>query len=433
MLQEGFYDKLIQSQNRCSGIDLVLMKIDDLTTVVDDDTSETFVERVRSAARGEDGLPITSCVDWDSLMNEIREKRLTVEQAANLIRESILKEAMEHGEFLDVFVPHLTRVPRDVDGKLIANLDAGCAPPTYILGNVEGFVPRVSSRSRSNAIDILKDRGFVTVKHAVDLGSIEKVREELNITTSFSGAKTKRFETRDTQPDQIFKGERADDVSYTQLASGRFSYQLRCSLLEKVVKPLHASVMPLVWEYLAKQRNDSLLNALLGDPVKKTIQKIPRVFLSSVSLICSDPLSGADSWHATNGGGGVVVLVPLSPFEERNGNTLVLPGTHKAWMGLRGIVSSAVTVLRSGGVYEIKADCGDAILMDGRLMRMTAKNELFNRSKVWLAFHYDFTDRPAPYQWLPRTLFMNALATAFVHMDNLYRKLPPLSHPNKLE
>lgn len=411
--------RLEGAQKRCSGIELVLARIDALTSILPEDTRETYLSRVRKACTSHPNFPLLSRIDWDFIDTDCREKGLPVEACADRVRAEILKAVEDHAEFLDVFVPHLVRAPRDIDGKLIPNKDAGCAPPM-------GFY--ISPSEIEQGITQLADKGYLTVRNAVDLDSIEKVRNDLNIRSSFSGPKTKRFSTRETDPESIFSGDRAGDVSYTQLASGRFAYQLRCSSLEDLAKPLHASVMPVVWEYLALQRKDSLLNGLLGHPFSN-----PRVFLSSVSLICSDPLSGKDSWHATNGGGGLVVMVPLSPHEERNGNTLVVPGSHKAWVGFSGILASADTVLRSGGVVELNPDCGDIVIMDARLMRMTGKNELFNRSKIWLAFHYDFSDRTAPYQWLPRTLFMNALATSLVHMDNLYRKLPPLSHPNKLE
>ncbi len=415
-------DKITGAQQRCSGIELVLARIDDLTSVQDDESRDSYLERVRTASVSDSSFPLLSRLDWDSLSNECRDGKLSVEASADRVRAEILKHVLEHGEFLDVFVPHLVRPPRDVDGKLIPNKDAGCAPP---MGS------HVQRPQIEQSVSDLEDKGFLTIRNAVDLDSIEKVRAELSIRSSFSGNNTTRFATRGTNPEAIFLGDRAQEVSYTQLASGRYSYQLRCSSLEKKVKPLHASIMPIVWEYLAVQRKDALLNGLLGDSVKS--QKLPRVFLSSVSLVCSDPLSGRDSWHATNGGGGVVVMVPLSPHEDRNGNTLVLPGTHKTWSGLSGIVWGLETVLRSDGVNELNPDCGDAVIMDSRILRTTMKNELFNRSKVWVVFHYDFSDKCGPYQWLPRTLFMNALAAGFVHLDNLYRRLPPISHPNKLE
>jgi hypothetical protein len=97
------------------------------------------------------------------------------------------------------------------------------------------------------------------------------------------------------------------------------------------------------------------------------------------------------------------------------------------WEGITGTVKAGDTILQCGGVQEIKADVGDVVMLDSRLMRMTTKNELFDRSKVWLAFHFDFTDTPAPQQWLPRTIFMNFLSVFFVKLDNWYKKLPPFS------
>jgi hypothetical protein len=90
------------------------------------------------------------------------------------------------------------------------------------------------------------------------------------------------------------------------------------------------------------------------------------------------------------------------------------------------MIEAGNTVLTAGGAKECTADVGDIVLMDSRLMRLTEKNELFNRSKVWLAFHYDFTDTPAPFQWLPRTVWMNFIAVALIRLDELYKKLPLL-------
>ncbi len=429
-ISEVSYQKLQAAQSTCSGIDLIFGIIDEISRSEFEDSVESFIRRCREKAATLTSFPILKQIDWQSIEFTCHDAKLDVKDASDLVRETILRQWLEHAEFMDVFVTHLTRVPRDIDGRLLPNMDAGCSPPAYILGDVPKGTPTIPETVREECIKEISDRGVVVVKNAVNLDSIEEVRDELHIRTAFSPNKTKRFETRETVPEEIFKDDRSNDVSYTQLASGRYAYQLRCSKLESVVKPLHASVMPVVWEYLSKQRGDSYLNGLLGQRSGTN----PRVFLSSVSLVCSDPLSGEDSWHSVNGGGGVVVLIPLSPYEEKNGNTVVLPGSHKAWTGLvGGIARGAETVLRSGGVMELKADCGDAVLTDSRLMTRTLRNESFNRSRVWLAFHYDFTDRRAPYQWLPRTLFMNAVAAAYVHMDNLYRKLPPLSYPNKHE
>ena len=423
------YDNMRAAQAWCSGIDLVIQTLDNLTQVQAQESTASFIERCRKQAANLAAIfPLVKQIDWDAMDTD----KLSPEEAANFIRQAILKQVIENAEFMDVFLNHLSRVPRDIDGKLLPNMDAGCSPPEFILGDVAKSIPLIAPSTQSAAVQELTDRGLVIVKNAVNLDAVEEARAKLRLRSSYSVNGSRRFETRETLPEEMFKDDRSVDVSYTQLASGRFAYELRCSKLESAVKPLHSSVMPVVWDYLAKQRDDSLLNCLLGQ-CKSANRSIPRVFMSSIALVCSDPLSGSDSWHATNGGSGVVVLVPLTPYEDKNGNTLVLPGSHKSWNGLGGIAHGAETVLRSGGVMEIKADCGDAVIMDARLMRMTLRNELFNRSRVWLAFHYDFTDRPAPHQWLPRTLFMNALAAVYVRMDRLYRKLPPLSPPKKVE
>ncbi len=422
------YEKVVGAQERCSGIELGLERLYESEEPDAHESVDAYMARMREGSHRPDYMSFLHELDWDSLESEVREKKLSLNEAAELIRDASLNLFIQHAESLDVFTPHLNRVPRDVDGKLLPNKDAGCSPPGYIVGSIPSDIRAVPAQSRNEAAQALSDTGIIVLQEAVGLDSIEKVREALRIQSTFA-PDGKRFETRETRPDVIFEGDRAHDVSFTQLASGRYAYQLRCSQFESVVKPLHAGVMPVVWEYLSRQRSDSLLNRLLGHQTSKS----PRVFLSEVSLVCSDPLSGNDSWHATNGGSGVVVLVPLSPYQPKVGSTVVLPGSHKAWRGPSGIISSMDTVLRKGGVAELTADCGDAVVLDARLMRMTLKNESFNRSRVWVAFHYDFTDKPAPYQWLPRTLFMNALAVSMVHMDNLYRKLPPLSRPNKLE
>jgi hypothetical protein len=147
------------------------------------------------------------------------------------------------------------------------------------------------------------------------------------------------------------------------------------------------------------------------------------VFLSSVSLVCSDPLAGKDSWHATNGSGGVVVMVPITPYEQKTGSMQILPGSHKSWSWPIGILKAIHTSIVTGGVAECTADIGDIVIMDGRLMRKTLSNEKFNISKCWLTFHYDFTDTPAPYQWLPTTLAQNAFANCTEYLLNLYRHL----------
>ena len=423
---EDLLRKILESQSRCSGIDIILQRIEDIVAFRPDENVDAYTSRLsrRVDERAISSFPILKEVDWEFLAKGFRDCSSAAE-AADRARNAILRAFMVHAEFLELFTPHLPRVPRDVDGKLIPNKDAGCSPPALVS---ECRFP--TEEDRQSALAALRTDGLVLIKSTIPPEMIESVRESLNIRSSFS-LNPKRFDTREIHPEKIFEGDRAEDVSFHQLAPGRYSYQLRCSKLEQIVKPLHAGVMPIVWEHLLAQRSDTLLNRLLGFPPSSSGS--PRVFLSDVSLIAADPLAVEDSWHATNGGSGVVVLVPLSPHEKDNANIRFLPGSQKAWDGLSGILQSFDRTLEMGGVTECPADCGDAIVMDARVMRMTGPNTWFNKSKVWVAFHYDFTDRPAPYQWLPRTLFMNALAVAMVHLDNLYRKLPPLSRPNPLE
>ena len=435
-INADFYEKLRGAHERCSGIEHALYMIRRLTSPLPDEPVSQYIERMEKSSHGLTEMKFTLMreIDWSYIREQVVSRKLSLDSVVQFVREAALTALAQHAEFSDVFTPHLTRVPRDVDGKLLPNKDAGCSPPSFVLDPVSNSKLVISDSATDEAVAALSDRGVVVVRDSIPLGSIDEVRNQLRIQSSFSaGNKGKKFDTRETRPEEMFEGDRAEDVSFTQLASGRYMYHMRCSKLESVVKPLHTSVMPIVWDYLAKQRKDTLLNRLISEDVPSSRSDLPRVFLSEVALVCSDSLASKDSWHATNGGSGVVVMVPLSPFEKKIGNTVVLQGSHKAWTGVSGILKSMDTVLRTGGVTEIDADCGDAVVMDARLMRMTNKNEMFNRSRVWLAFHYDFTDKPAPYQWLPRTLFMNALAVTMVHMDNLYRKLPPLSRPNELE
>ena len=421
LLSNEKHDDIVGAQSRCSGIEVIFQMLHDLNDSIDASYPLNYLSVVRSRASrmATEQYPILKDLDWETIEAEVRSMK-TVNQAVDCIRRVVLDRIFVIAEFTDLFTPHLTRVPRDIDGKLLQNKDAGCAPPIS--------KQTQSKQERAEALSILEDNGVVLIKNVVPLDLIDSTREALNIRSTYS-VNPKRFETRDIDPEKIF-ADRTEDVSFHQLAPGRYAYQLRHSALESVLKPLHAGVMPIVWSYLLRQRNDTLLNKLVGS---ESGNQRNRVFLSEVSLVTADPFAGSDSWHASNGAGGVVVLIPLSPLEKDNGNTCFLPGSHKAWFGLSGILDAADTVLRNGGVAECPADCGDAIVMDSRVMRMTLKNSLFNRSKVWAAFHYDFTDKPAPYQWLPRTLFMNLLSRSMVHMDKLYRKLPPLSKPNPLE
>jgi hypothetical protein len=318
---------------------------------------------------------------------------------------------------LDLFSPHVPRVPRDVDGKLIANKDAGCAPPSVL----DGEPCVVSSLLTDQALTQLDDYGFALIRNVVSLSSIRQLRADLRIKSSYMTSGSSEFTTRDTDPEVMFSDERAKDVSYTQLASGRYAYQLRCSELENVVKPIHAVVMPIVWEFLAREREEGLPAVLAtGDTSKPPA----RVFLSSVSLVCSDPLSGEDSWHGPSGGGGVSVLIPLTPAEPGTGGISLIPASHKSWDWPVGITRSLDFFLREGGAVDVDFDCGDILVVSGKTMRRTLRNTKYNKSKIWIAFQYDWVDKPAPYQWLPTTLVQNAIAAGFVRMDRLYKRLP---------
>ena len=413
------YDRFLESQSRCTGIELLIQLVDDLTRPETAEDLDAFltVFREKVSRMCESRFPLLGRIDWDIIESKAREDRMDVKLCADFLRRTLMGLIIEHGEFVDLFASSSRRIPRDVDGNLLMNRDAGCSPPCSVLGAVPQPFCALSESDRREAVEIISKYGIVNVRNAVPLEGIEAVRNGLGIRSTFSD-NGKRFQTRETDPQKIFEGDRSEDVSFTQLAPGRFAYRLRCSKLESLVKPLHAGVMPLVWDYLYSVRRDSYLHSLSGD-----ISEIkPKIFLSEVSLLCSDPLAGQDAWHATNGAPGVVVLVPLSPFENKNGNTLVLPGSHKLWAG--NTVCAGRTILETQGALELEADVGDVVVLDSRIMRKTERNELFNRSKVWLAFHYDFHDTPAPYQWLPRTMWMHFLAVLLVKMEQFYRRLP---------
>ena len=395
-------------------MEFVIELIDEVTDFTQFSDKPSFTQHVRESIISSGKFAFAKHLDLDALESSMSQAS-SMESAANVARKSLVESFIEHAEFMDLFSPHLVRVPRDVDGRLIPNKDAGCSPPW------DREYSRLPQSVRDASMQELKRSGVLFVSNIVDHSEIESVRNALRIKTSY-GSKTKPFETRETVPEIMFENTRSDDVSYTQLASGRFSYQLRCSQFEPIVTQIHRSVMPVVWTYLHSQRSDSLLNHMTGESDRSA----GRVFLSSVSLVCADPLAGKDSWHATNGAGGVIVMVPLTPFEEKTGSLVVIPGSHKSWSGPSGMFDAIHTMLVSGGPAEVTADVGDILIMDGRVMRKNLPNEKFNKSKIYLAFHYDFTDQPAPSQWLTTTLAQNAIAYSMERMAQLYPKIPNL-------
>ena len=406
--------KISDCQKRCSGVEYIIGLIEDLTDFTRFRDRQIFIQYVRDSLSSDTQYSWTKQLDLDALESAMNQAP-SAEVAANVAREVLLRSFIEHAEFINLFAPHLVRVPRDVDGRLIPNKDAGCSPPW------DREYSRLPKPLLDESVQQLSKTGILLVNNIVDKSEIESVRDNLRIKTSY-GSNTKPFETRETVPEHMFEGDRSEDVSYTQLASGRFSYQLRCSKLEPMITQIHRSVMPIVWRYLYLQRPDSLLNQMTEESASSS----GRVFLSSVSLVCADPLAGKDSWHANNGAGGVVVMVPLTPFEEKTGSLVVIPGSHKSWTWPRGILDAIHTMLVSGGPTQVTADIGDVFIMDGRIMRKNLPNEKFNKSKIHLAFHYDFTDKPAPSQWLTTTLAQNALAYSMEKMAQYYPRIPKL-------
>jgi len=411
LVGSDIYSKLEDSQKRCTGIELIVQMIEDITlppaTVKTVHEYVAFLENQVRSVRSQ----------YKSMDYEALGVAKSVETAIQIAQSILLKSFMEHGEFLDIFTPHLNRVPRDIDGKLIPNKDAGCCPP-------RGWITMVKEE-REKLLTKLNSHGIVLLKGLVTDSEIAQVRSDLRIQTSYSAtsSSTLPFVTRSTDPEKIFESDRSDDVSYTQLSSGRYAYQLRCSKLEPIVKSIHRSVMPIVWEYLSQQSRDrpSILNSILGDEIGDIKN---RVFLSSVSLVCADPLAGKDSWHANNGSGGVVVIVPLTPYEEKTGSTMVIPGSHKSWSWPRRIMHAIDTALLTGGPAECTATTGDIMILDGRVMRKNLANEKYDRSKIFIAFHYDFTATPPPYQWLPTTLIQNSIANITEWMVTVYARIP---------
>ena len=408
--------KLSDSQKRCSGIEYILDLIEDVTSHSSSSSRQAYVNEFRQQILKSPVFAWVKHLDLDHLESSLNLASST-ESAADIARKALLQSFIEHAEFLDLFSPHLVRVPRDIDGRLIPNKDAGCSPPC------DFGTSRLPKSARDTCKTELSENGLVLIRNVVDESEIASVRDSLRIKTSYS-PNSKSFETRETSPETMFEGDRSQDVSYTQLASGRFSYQLRCSKLEPLVTQIHRSVMPVVWDHLYSQRSDSFLNQLTGESSPNPASN-RRVFLSSVSLVCADPLAGKDSWHANNGAGGVVVIVPLTPYEEKTGSLVILPGSHKSWSWPRGILEAIHTCLIRGGPTEPPADVGDILVLDSRTMRKHLPNEKFNKSKVFLSFHYDFSDKPAPSQWLTTTLAQNAIACSIEKMSTqIYPRIP---------
>jgi ectoine hydroxylase-related dioxygenase (phytanoyl-CoA dioxygenase family) len=146
-------------------------------------------------------------------------------------------------------------------------------------------------------------------------------------------------------------------------------------------------------EYLAHPEIMSLVRSMLGAPVR----------ISFTSAIINEPGNSRGDWHADwpfnqNNAGHVPAPYPdavfhlttlwmLSPFENQNGGTLIVPGSHRRPTNPTDRNSGIDPKSNVAGETQATGPAGSVLVMDSRLWHATAPNET-GQPRVALAIRY---------------------------------------------
>ena len=332
-------------------------------------------------------------------------------------RES-LRAALKKWESLKIDQPHLRRVLRDENGKLIYGCDAGTAPPTM-------FSDRRPTIPIDQAVNALETDGLVLLKSVIPLSEVENARKSLGIKRNYLGEGTSNFHTRAVPVDDLAASHpdaELDDVVYA-----RPHVLLRNSPHESTMLSLAESAMPVVWEALRRQRNDTLLaemDRFEPIPESRANDTIPRPYISDVQMVCAHSCAAKMPWSCDNGNGGLTVIIPLTAHTEEHGAHLFLPGTHRLRDGPMGWLYGLTRSLQYKGATEYVPQPGDVIVCDGRLMKRERANGSFHLCEAAVVVRFDFSDAKPPGQNPFSATGYNAIAGLIDFCGWIYQRVP---------
>ena len=328
---------------------------------------------------------------------------------------------------LKISEPHLRRLARDEEGRLVYGSDAGCCPPSFLLKPTNKF--EISMSAAEKGARQLTENGLLKVEGFLSSSEISEIRKILGIKKNFLNKNSADFETRMVDVD--FLAEAHADCQLDDAVFARPHILLRNTQFEPIVTSAIGGLMPLVWAALIQQRNGTLLselnNRLNSDSSTDLVNpsQLPRVYISDIQLLVTHPCAAKQPWGCDNGGGGLTVLIPLTHHDnQEHGAHLFLPGSHKIRQGPTGCMHTLLSALNYEGAEEYSADPGSIIVCDGRLMKRQRANRSFHLSEATLVVRFDFADKKPPGQNPVTAAFFNLIAGFIDTVGLVYNKLP---------
>lgn len=390
---QSYFEKLKASHNFCSGIEYHLLTINEIL-----DSSASMSEkwnRLRSS------FPILS--------------NLAIPDSLDSLRELVLSTLFARWEQLNLFNPHLKRIARDTDGRLVYGGDAECAPPSLLAAT---DTPVISAQAATSAARQISEDGLVVVRGVADPELIQSIRDAMMIRDNYLSKTRDRFETRSIDVEAIAQGE--EDAQFDDFVFARPHVLLRKTKYEELIKPLYTAVMPLVWNALAMQREDTILTAATS-----TSGDTNRVYISDIQLVAIHPCAAKKPWTADSGGGGLSVIIPLTPHNTKeHGFHQLLPGSQRLRDGPLGWLHCLKKTLAYGGAVDWEPNAGDVVIADGRLMRRESPNRSFTLCEAYLIIRFDWSDRKPPGQNPVTSMLYNLLSGCIDGVGIVYKKLP---------
>jgi len=336
------------------------------------------------------------------------ENHLLSGPSANKDLEILVSQWRERG-----YIGTNSSIPEDCFGRRLSSdaqgVDIGMLVPPYLIPQEEG-VPAVKRLRwdpavREAATHAIHKWGCVLLRGALDQEDVSCLREDLGLG---SGAASRRA----TEAGQWIL-HRDPNVAMGRYTFGRLHCLLRGSpLFGPRAVAAHVAVAPLVHCYF-----------------QESVAKGEHVFLSEAQLIIADPCAERQMWHVdSTGGPGLTVLIPLTCVTEDRGLQEVLPGTHylsDSSLSMRERWSRSLNALcrTHGGVVPSVQQpaarqwaCGDALVLDGRLLHRGLNNDSLGAPVPMLVLRYDLSGSPPPgcsRNWLRTMTYTGSILNSF--------------------
>eukprot|EP00929_Paragymnodinium_shiwhaense_P063976 TRINITY_DN32012_c0_g1_i1.p1 TRINITY_DN32012_c0_g1~~TRINITY_DN32012_c0_g1_i1.p1 ORF type:complete len:406 (+),score=36.18 TRINITY_DN32012_c0_g1_i1:108-1220(+) len=318
-------------------------------------------------------------------------------------------------------VSRWTSSPRKPETRATYGTDVGDLAPLY-LGRAAD-APRLGKDKTDQLLDALSEDGAALAKRVVPEDTLRRLRKRFEI---LGGGSTGKLGCPvEVSSASVLKAAAPEDAAKPlEPSSGRRHFLLRgTQLAQDDLVPLMTPLMPLVYEYFARHRPDSLPGRVVDSQADVSA---PGLFLSECQLAVTDPGSVPQIWHRDNRQPGLAFAIPLTEVDDEVGPTHWLPGSHHfVGRGLQGIRAALAALHRSGGaVTSSPLVAGDVAIWDARLLHRGCANVSYGRCRVVLVLRIDCRDTPPPGSSIKQTMVSRWLGNGLLALSRVYSVLP---------